>query len=474
MEKSAARVAFAVLLVALIGCAELAPRPTQAPSDQDYIEKAQALEAEGHLVEALDTYKLARTVNPANDVASRKIAELEPKLMALAEKAYQSGLAYQRKGQYAQAQQEFLIALRYNPEHLQAQEMLSGRSAGFESVRGYILHVVQPGESLSQLAKRYYGDYKKFHLIAKFNGLDDATRVSAGQQVKVPVIEGIPILAQGSQIVTEGAKPTREMPPALIGVKRFVPHTIQAGETLSILSKRYYGDIRHYDLIALYNGLEDPTSIRVGQEVKIPQVEGLPFLLEEPQIEASTVEKPETPTLPMTTPSEKVEPSVEKEKRPSLDEQIAGYREQGIEFYHDQNYVDALSEFEKVLNASPGDQVAREYMALSYYGLGAQSYQNQDYPQAIQNFRKALDYDKGCGDCEALIQKSEESFKDFHYRRGLDYFKDEKLTDAIREWELVYAMDPGYQDVDRNLQKARLLHKRLEDIKRSRQEAPKD
>jgi tetratricopeptide (TPR) repeat protein len=267
------------------------------------------------------------------------------------------------------------------------------------------------------------------------------------------------------------------MPASLIGVKRDVPHTIQPGETLSILSKRYYGDINHYDLIARYNGLEDPTSIRVGQQIKIPQVEGLPFLVEESQIEKSTVETPaavggavpETPAPPMGTPAEKVEPAVNKENRPSLDEQVAGYRDQGIEFYNGKNYVDAINEFEKVLSARPGDQAAGKYMALSYYELGTQSYRNQDYPQAIQNSKKALEYDAGCANCQALIKKSEESFKDIHYRKGLDYFKDEKLADAIREWQLVYDMDPHYEDVDRNLQKARLLQERLDAIKRSKE-----
>ena len=479
MKKSAAFAGFVVLLLALGGCGQFTSFMGKSPSDQDYVQQAQKLEAQGNLPEALKTYKLARTVNPDNELANKKIAELEPKLKALAETHYQNGMAYQRKGQYAQAQQEFMTALRYNPDHLQAQEMLSGRAAGLENVQGYIPHVVEAGESLSLLAKRYYGDYKKFNLIAKFNGLDDATRISAGQQIKIPVIQGIPLLEGADQIVTEGGKPVAAMPAALTGVKGDVPHTIQPGETLSILSKRYYGDISHYDLIARYNGLEDPTSIRVGQQIKIPQVEGLPFLVEESQTEKSTVEAPaavvgtapETPAQPMGTSAEKVEPAAPKENLPSLDEQVAGYRDQGIEFYNGKNYVDAINEFEKVLSARPGDQASAKYMALSYYELGTQSYRNQDYPQAIQNSKKALEYDAGCENCQALIKKSEESFKDIHYRKGLDYFKDEKLADAIREWQLVYDMDPHYEEVDRNLQKARLLQQRLDAIRRSKQSA---
>jgi hypothetical protein len=59
-------------------------------------------------------------------------------------------------------------------------------------------------------------------------------------------------------------------------------------------------------------------------------------------------------------------------------------------------------------------------------------------------------------------------YKGVHYDKGLSYFENEKLADAIREWELVYTLDPNYKDVDRNLKKARTLLERLEKIKRSK------
>ena len=48
------------------------------------------------------------------------------------------------------------------------------------------------------------------------------------------------------------------------------------------------------------------------------------------------------------------------------------------------------------------------------------------------------------------------------------FFQNEKLADAIREWELVHALDPNYKDVSKNLQKARALQERLDTITRSK------
>ena len=54
------------------------------------------------------------------------------------------------------------------------------------------MHTIGPGDSLSKLAKMYYGDYKKFPIIAEFNGVPDAVAARVGQKIKVPEIEGVP------------------------------------------------------------------------------------------------------------------------------------------------------------------------------------------------------------------------------------------------------------------------------------------
>jgi nucleoid-associated protein YgaU len=47
-------------------------------------------------------------------------------------------------------------------------------------------------------------------------------------------------------------------------------YTIAAGDTLSKVSKLYYGNANKYEAIAQANGIEDANKVRVGQEIKIP------------------------------------------------------------------------------------------------------------------------------------------------------------------------------------------------------------
>lgn len=47
-------------------------------------------------------------------------------------------------------------------------------------------------------------------------------------------------------------------------------YTVQAGDNLSKISKRFYGDANKYPQIAKANNLEDPDKIKIGQQLIIP------------------------------------------------------------------------------------------------------------------------------------------------------------------------------------------------------------
>ncbi len=47
-------------------------------------------------------------------------------------------------------------------------------------------------------------------------------------------------------------------------------YTVQAGDNLSKISKKFYGNANEYPKIASANGISNPDLIRVGQNLKIP------------------------------------------------------------------------------------------------------------------------------------------------------------------------------------------------------------
>ena len=48
------------------------------------------------------------------------------------------------------------------------------------------------------------------------------------------------------------------------------PYTIQSGDNLSKIAKRFYGNASKYPDVAKANGIDDPDKIRAGQDLTLP------------------------------------------------------------------------------------------------------------------------------------------------------------------------------------------------------------
>jgi len=65
---------------------------------------------------------------------------------------------------------------------------IPAHSSSNDKSQNYQIHTVKAGDSLSKIAKEYYGDYNKITLISKFNNIKDIDRLKIGQQIKIPII----------------------------------------------------------------------------------------------------------------------------------------------------------------------------------------------------------------------------------------------------------------------------------------------
>jgi len=52
--------------------------------------------------------------------------------------------------------------------------------------QGSQTYTVQPGDNLSKISKRFYGDPNKYPQIAKANNLEDPDKIKVGQQLLIP------------------------------------------------------------------------------------------------------------------------------------------------------------------------------------------------------------------------------------------------------------------------------------------------
>ena len=148
-------------------------------------------------------------------------------------------------------------------------------------------HTVVAGETLSALALRFYGDAELYRLIATASGIADPNVIDVGQRLIMPdftrytVVAGDTLsgLAQrfygDAQLdwLIAGASGIAESAVINAGQRLIIPditrYTVVAGDTLSALALRFYGDASFYPLIATVNGIPNPNFINVGRVLVI-------------------------------------------------------------------------------------------------------------------------------------------------------------------------------------------------------------
>ena len=150
-------------------------------------------------------------------------------------------------------------------------------------------HVVAAGETLSALALRFYGDAALSSLIAAASGITDPDDIDVGQRLIIPdfsrytAVAGDTLSALASRFYGDAglswliadASGVAENATIGVGQRLVIPEIIRykvvAGDTLSALARRFYGDASFYPTIAAVNGIANPAVINVGQVLVIFQ-----------------------------------------------------------------------------------------------------------------------------------------------------------------------------------------------------------
>lgn len=130
-------------------------------------------------------------------------------------------------------------------------------------------HTVARGDSLSSIAKKYYGDGSKWTEIAKANSIANPSRIFAGTVLSIPQI-GAP-----TSLPKTAAGPDQQLAQGSTTVQPGTSYTVQKGDTLWNLSIKAYGSgFEWYKIEAantpiLRNSLGKPIIVP-GQVLRIP------------------------------------------------------------------------------------------------------------------------------------------------------------------------------------------------------------
>lgn len=148
-------------------------------------------------------------------------------------------------------------------------------------------HTIARGETLGDVAKRYYGKRSLGVKLAEYNKAD-SSRLKIGQSIKIPDVTVLdpslapsavpavgapmgvtPIIADPSPAQTMAPAPSAETPSA----RKYGTVKVAEGDTLYRIAKRVYGDASRWNEIAALNNLGEGKALKPGRELKyaLPQ-----------------------------------------------------------------------------------------------------------------------------------------------------------------------------------------------------------
>ncbi len=367
------------------------------------------------------------------------IGIIEPPEKRFLKESLQKGRAFEQNRDMVAARKQYKLAMTVNPS---SQEAIEGHS--------------RVNRQINREAKKRYKAGLKFHKEGKYG---------RARQEFLMALRLRPDYPEVVNMLTSRKR---------IKIKRYIVHTIQPGQSLSKVAGMYYGDRHKFPIIAKYNNLTDATRVHEGQKIKVPEIEGVEFL-----VGRETVETEETAVdYSGFWDWEAVRGEVSGAKVPQgeqeIEEQIAIYRDHGIDLYYKRQYQEAIVALNLALNMEPRDKTTLEYAHKSHFENARTLFENRDYLQAKREFEASLRYKSDCQECVAYVKKSEERYKETHYKRGMQYFGKQQLKEAIQEWELVRARDPKYKRVEYLINKAETILQNIEKIKQENRQELKE
>ncbi len=322
-----------------------------------------------------------------------------------------------------------------------------------DSGKNYLLHTIKPGETLSEIAIQYYGTIKKYDTmgaIKNFNNITNPNALKAGRKIKIPVL------------VIDGIKK-----PECSGLVAVEQEAIKekSGKDYLIKGKESL-DENNYEKAILYlkKALdENPDNTEAKKYLSVAYFQQSIKLFENKKyVEAKKGFKTVLDLKKTCKECRQYIKAIEKNGKK--------YEQQGIKLYKSKRYKKAVNKLEQAEKIITGKKNITKYLFMAHFDLAIRQfdeYQNSRdddiYTLAANSLEKAYGYKSNCLPCIKYINK----YKRAHYNEGIKYFTNKKKTcieKAIKEWEKVKFVDPGYKKVIKNIKEAKKLLAKLKEI----------
>jgi tetratricopeptide (TPR) repeat protein len=377
-----------------------------------YRQKSFEYEKKKELQKALYYMQIADSLNPGDKIIAKRIAALKSTIANNARRHFKKGVVYFKKNKLKYASQQFLITLRYNPDHKGALDYMKNRLAPKE----YLIYKTKKGDTLKSISRQFYNDSQKDFLIVYFNNLKTNKKPAPGTTLKLPMIKAY--FTHRKILIRNDLDKARN----LLEENRYEEVLHIAGEVLKY-------DLMNKEAADLKNAAYYHMGMQLSREEKYP--------------EAINIFK-------------KVDPKY-KDVKKAIREVINKDLMKANSLLREEQYEEVLALAEKALDYDNSNRVAKDLINTTYCQKGRGLISRKNYVEALKVLNKADPLhdciEKAIVDVKGLITQEAEA----HYLQGVKYFLNQELTSAIIEWEKTLVLNPDHKKAKENIINARRL-----------------
>jgi tetratricopeptide (TPR) repeat protein len=310
---------------------------------------------------------------------------LPPVDMLTAGEHVQNAINFLQVGKEDQARAELTAALAKEPQNSMASNLLEQVNANPQAYfagMGSFAYTIRSGDSLSSIAKKFLDDPLKFYILAKYNDMDNPSKLRRGETIRVP------------------GKAPMPTPPSTLAKP---PHKAEPSdsEIQYSLAKRYYDAGKYQDAIDLLEKSvqERPKDLKARDLLVLSYTRYAEKLAEKANLlEAQTV----------------------LEKALSMQPRNKKLRQQ-LKHLENQREADRL------------------------YQSGVEALQAGKEDKAFEDFNKVLDLDPNHALAKKQILSLKSDIIDEYHKQAMQLYRKQKLDAAIAIWDKVLALDPDHE-----------------------------
>jgi peptidoglycan/xylan/chitin deacetylase (PgdA/CDA1 family) len=385
-----------------------------------FLKKAKAYENADELQRALFYLKIANTLSPKSQEISEKLSRLKTAIDTKSHASFKKGKTFYMQNRFKDARNQFLTALRYEPDFKPALDYLKNRIVP----KAYASYIPGKDDTLKGISKKFYKDPDLDFLIAYVNNLTTESKPVPGKTIELPILPW-------------------DVTPEKIDIHEEIISTKHLIE-----KKKYRSAI---DVSNKILKIDQSNKAAIDTKNKAYFHIAMEMIRNKKHFEAID-------TLKKISPGYKgVDQAIQNAIRREL--------LSAENLLKQKKYAASVDLSEKILSYDKSNIAAKKIISAANCRRVNSLLIRKKYDEVSKALSKADPSDICTKKLKAALKLSMKKEAEAHYLRGVKHFLNEELQGAISEWEITLKLDPKHEKAKKNIKNAKNLLEKLKKVK---------